>query len=118
MMDNPVAKGAAALDERGPSGWANRIDCDRLDIACASHCVLGQVYGAYSTGMTRLFGLASPISITDMLARDNNGRAHGFLGTTYWPEPRLEAEWRRIITERRQASVASAPDGEPELVGV
>jgi hypothetical protein len=51
-----VARGAALLDKHGPDGWRGLIDLGTLDIARSSRCVLGQVYGGYTTGMLYLHG--------------------------------------------------------------
>ncbi len=48
-----VARGAAILDEN-KTGWFNRIDFKRFDIAASLDCVLGQVFGNYSDGITSL----------------------------------------------------------------
>jgi hypothetical protein len=47
-----AAAGAALLDARGP--WADRIDLVRLDMASCRDCVLGQLYGWYSSGRAAL----------------------------------------------------------------
>jgi hypothetical protein len=39
-----ASNGFAFLNDRGPEGWRERIDLDRLDIDHAYFCVLGQVF--------------------------------------------------------------------------
>lgn len=48
-----VARGAALLDGVTP-GWWSRIDPVELEIASCTECVLGQVFGNYSLGITAL----------------------------------------------------------------
>lgn len=102
-----VAAGAALLDEHVP-GWDRRINLVLLDLPDTCNCVLGQ-----------LFPPPSPISIGEdgddgywRGLRDIDLRIFTFdraceLGFAaellggYLP---LEAEWVRVITERRAAS--------------
>jgi hypothetical protein len=49
-----VRRGAALLDERGPSDWRDKIDVSTLHMRKPSLCVLGQVYGCYTIGLARL----------------------------------------------------------------
>lgn len=48
-----VERGAELLDEEYP-GWAFKIDEYLLDLANASKCVLGQLFGCYSAGLDEL----------------------------------------------------------------
>lgn len=50
-----VANGVAFLDEHDP-GWRERIDADNLNIWSNTQCVLGQLYGSYSTNPFGLCG--------------------------------------------------------------
>jgi len=54
-----VAKGAALLDEKGPTDWASEINLEALDIVSTSNCILGQLYGGYYTGQSNLEELDS-----------------------------------------------------------
>ncbi len=93
-----VARGVAWLDETRP-GWAERVDLDRLDLASPCRCVLGQEFGDYfeivwSDGAppdTQAYGFnaASPASGRQAQSREFDA---------------LEAEWRRVIAERRATS--------------
>ena len=38
-----VARGAKFLDSHGPKDWHNEINTEKLDIASACDCVLGQI---------------------------------------------------------------------------
>jgi len=96
-----VAKGAAFLDEREP-GWDTRIDLDILSLDSICRCVLGQLHGGFGAGLDAV-GLI-----------DNNDRdiELGFFWTDEHrfdldDEPAdLTAEWKRVITARREAGAA------------
>ena len=46
-----VASGARLLDQKVP-GWNDRID--RIDMICPRRCVLGQLFGWHTIGLTKL----------------------------------------------------------------
>jgi hypothetical protein len=46
-----VERGAQLLDEAGPHEWREQVNLERLNLALASRCVLGQVFGDYHTGL-------------------------------------------------------------------
>ena len=48
---NRARKGAKLLDKVAP-GWEKKIKPGVLDLANGCNCILGQVYGDYSTGLT------------------------------------------------------------------
>lgn len=50
-----VRDGARLLDEQRP-GWWQRIDILKLEMNNCSKCILGQLFGHYDSGLTRLFG--------------------------------------------------------------
>lgn len=61
-------RGARFLDKQDPA-WPTKIDQEKLDIACAKNCVLGQLYGSYADGWRKLpegqaldivYGFAAP----------------------------------------------------------
>lgn len=87
-----VQRGAAWLDTERP-GWAGEIDLGQLILSSPCRCVLGQLYGDY---------VDAPLVDEH---GDQAGVEHGFnaalTGTEY---DALEAEWRRVITERRAAA--------------
>ena len=98
-----VARGAAFLDEREP-GWDARIDLDTLSLDSPCCCVLGQLHGGYGAGL-RATGLG-----------DDDGRdiELGFfwtdehlVGFSLDDEPGdLTAEWKRVITARRESGAS------------
>ena len=99
--DDAVRRGAALLDERGPAGWRDRLNRDRLYMHSVSQCVLGQLYGrfyhdinAYSTGLDALGAPGNDDSFADnryLWAVD-----HGFDGGDY---DALERAWRDHLTD-------------------
>jgi hypothetical protein len=46
-----ASNGFVFLNDRGPEGWRERIDLDRLDIDHAYFCVLGQVFADNDEGV-------------------------------------------------------------------
>jgi hypothetical protein len=97
MADIPVAEAVAAgvelLDRERP-GWAAHIDLDRFDIGCCDDCTLGQLWGDYDLGRTALGILAY------------SAERLGF-NPELQDEPATQAEWVRIITERRGQAVTT-----------
>jgi hypothetical protein len=85
-----VAAGAALLDQRDPDWWRAIRPAD-LDIGSCCSCVLGQLFGDYDVGMAE-------VGITEDEDADL-----GF--NIYRPTDiaALNAEWKRVITERRSA---------------
>lgn len=77
-----VARGVEWLDETHP-GWVKRIDLDRLDIGDCERCLIGQTIGDFCE--------APDLPFDEM----------GFVGPD---DHALEVEWRRVITERREAA--------------
>jgi len=87
-----VAAGAALFDDREP-GWYRRRDLDRMDIMSCCDCVVGQRHGTYGAGLIAL-------GITEK-GRDVELGFHW--GPRFEDIDALNAEWRRLITERRSA---------------
>ena len=94
-----VTKGAAFLDEHKP-GWWQQIDLGRLDLEDCTDCVLGQIFGYYDDGCR------------DLILGDHATVVNGFTCAgdeePYEDDrpgefPSLTAEWKRVITERREA---------------
>lgn len=48
-----VGYGAKFLDTHRP-GWAEKVDPEKLEMMSKCHCVLGQLYGYYLTGLNEL----------------------------------------------------------------
>lgn len=90
-----VAAGTAWLDENRP-GWFNEIDLRRLDLHECCLCVIGQTFGCYASA-------ANPFELDRNVAVE-----HGFnapIKGDWWAEnERLQDEWVRVITERREAA--------------
>ena len=59
INEQDVQRGIDRLNQRGPEGWAGRIDRDTLNIQSNYDCPLGQVYGLYQDGIDAL-GIANP----------------------------------------------------------
>lgn len=53
-VEDRVRYGAQLLDEVGPADWRSRIKVDSLYMASWSHCILGQLYGTFRTGVRTL----------------------------------------------------------------
>lgn len=49
-----VAAGFALLTKRKPT-WRNLVDVTRLDLGNGFSCILGEVYGDYETGGSKVF---------------------------------------------------------------
>ena len=94
-----VANGVRLLDEKLP-GWEKRVNLTTLEISSCKKCVLGQVFGYFSTG----------ILSTTVLAANHGFGCCESLGDGPFSQfhPRREAafaaltaEWKRVILERR-----------------
>jgi hypothetical protein len=95
-----VAAGAAYLDEREP-GWWQRVDIRTFDITSPCKCILGQVYRA----AVRVVAGAGGFDYADGYL----GVDIEHLGFDVRPGgeiryPELEAEWKRVIEQRRAVS--------------
>ncbi len=92
-MAERVATGAGLLDKVRP-GWARQISIPAMDMGDVGFCVLGQIFGDYTTGRVTL-GLSKKDTI-----------AHGLL-LTYAGMPgeeqysELAALWHQQIKRRR-----------------
>lgn len=53
MMNDKVKRGTELLDRKAP-GWWKSIDLGELNLRLCTKCILGQLYGYYSTGLTVL----------------------------------------------------------------
>lgn len=51
-----VSAGVALLDKRMP-GWREEIDIEIFDMYSPGACILGQLFGGYSQGLTELGGV-------------------------------------------------------------
>ena len=57
-LEERIRLGIAWLDAYGPKGWRRKITAaikaDRFYLGSPSHCVLGELYGDYCTGIEKL----------------------------------------------------------------
>lgn len=86
-----VAETARVLDGDRP-GWHHRVSLWSLDVGSRECCVLGQVYGSYEGGRSRL---RDRMSIRLMLRS---------VYVPPWRQPFVDELWEREITTRRLAS--------------
>jgi len=110
-----VARGAARLDAMGHRNWFRHVDLTALDIASINRCVLAQLYGSYSKGLSELnlrgYCDCGNHDATD--ARDTDVD-HGFdvCHDGSWHGDafsRLDAAWRDEVTRRLRAAETAAP---------
>jgi hypothetical protein len=85
VLSPAVERGAALLDEKCP-GWAERVDVESLNIASMRRCILGQLYGHYTTGRDRL-----ELGIGSTYGFDSHLRGYD----------ELNQDWRLAILSRR-----------------
>lgn len=83
-----IERGAAVLDQNAP-GWETKISLDHLDLANASYCVLGQVYGDYDNGLRELDGEV-----------ETHPARYGFLAQGDEDYDSLTDKWRAFIARR------------------
>jgi hypothetical protein len=100
-----VARGAALLDDQLP-GWAERIDPEQLQIASCYRCVLGQLFSRHPYPTRHAispYGLG--VEALGIGAGEMPPSWYGFDGSD---ADALNAEWRRVITERTARAPAGA----------
>lgn len=106
-IEERVARGAAWLDEQMPNWWTTHgIDLDRLDLSRPCKCVVGQLSpeGDFATAINEgwfdlTFAAAFDYGFTAV--RPNHFTTGAVANEIY---RQLDAEWRRVITERRAAA--------------
>jgi len=98
--------GALLLDADVP-GWGGRIDEAKLDLGSCDDCVLGQVYGSYSSG-------CSALRLDTVVQRERHGFTLYSCDDDEWDA--LAAAWLVEIRARLAPSGAAAED--PGLVAV
>ena len=81
-----VQNGIRVLDETYPEWW-KLIDPEQLNIDNEFYCVVGQIFGKYSTGMKQL-GLLE-------------GYDYGFLVGYYRDQKEIHQEWKKQIYNRK-----------------
>lgn len=87
-----VERGATLLDEHMP-GWEGRIDLERLNLASACDCVVGQLLGSYRYVYVDLY--------------IKSGTTYGFESTPPGNYSGLTRAWRKLI----RARLASREEG-------
>lgn len=117
-----VARGEAFLSEHDDPGWFRvdaepAVDLGKLDIGSTENCVLGQrcplealadAAGAEDPGMLteadwdEAYAVNALRLLPPFTALDTWALAHGFTGAADEMDA-LTAEWRRVITGRREA---------------
>lgn len=94
MFEAQIAKGVALLDHTRP-GWRESVDLGTLNLSQADHCVLGQVFSGYYTGLKRL-DITTSNEVVD----------HGFSVKYRTGSPRkdfakLTTEWIEALSDDR-----------------
>lgn len=123
-----AARGAALLDTVRPQWYAN-VETSELDMTNAAYCVLGQVYGDYQTGMSKLF--PRPAGVSDNVDSRRFKQAsdtHGFsaydqgyhplgfitrIGAPHWEA--LRVAWCHEIAARHDADAQRFADAADEI---
>ena len=95
-----VKLGALLLDDIDPN-WYNKIDLDTLQLSSPCHCILGQLYGFYTSALSHVF----PLDDTDTKWKEV---ACGFEATPdsghemSFEYSNLQEYWIAEITARRK----------------
>lgn len=93
-----VKRGAKLLDEKVPS-WYTSINLDTLELSSCLECILGQLFGHYSDGLTEL-----KIDFQNSIASDSPRYYYGFsvcgnVSSTWWKA--LTELWKQEVLARR-----------------
>jgi hypothetical protein len=100
-----IENGIKLLDEIVPE-WEKDVDIYSLDLECPSGCILGQVFGSYSTGLCTLFGYESIEFDWDIIYPQIV--AHGFSCDHYsqagqpFDYAQLTDEWIETLQKRKE----------------
>lgn len=95
VLEGRVAKGAAFLDERHPN-WAERIDVSMLEGTCATHGILGQLFGADPADQGAALGIPFPAPDRDRTNEKDFEAVHG------WTEKLVELGFYTWTSELRE----------------
>lgn len=98
-------KGAELLTSRKP-GWFRGFDLNEFNINDPWACVLGQLYGTYSTGKRELWGDLPEGELYRL------SLAHGFVGQTSFDDDALVEEWTEIITDLQMSDIPGESEEE------
>lgn len=88
-METRVARGAALLDVIRP-GWSARINDDELAMESCTDCILGQLFGDYSSGW---WVVTRPLSARHLFSAAD----HGF---TLMAHEQNHGEWSPEVDAR------------------
>ena len=108
-----VERGAALLDSTYP-GWEYVVDLPLLDIASGQFCILGQLYGRFCDGCTRLklddgdceaCGFLAPaqsMSPTGFLASIKSffAKKRSLVEQSVSQSKKLTRQWKKLIKKR------------------
>lgn len=107
LIRERVERGIAYLDRMTP-GWDQRIDLEMLDMNSCTRCVLGQLYGDYEHGLTKI-GLRAPYAAWMEAESTKAAVNYGFFtrrGISRWD--RLTELWRELLQARRSSATPEA----------
>lgn len=105
-----IKNGAAFLDKTLGPGWSGRVNPETLVISSSSHCVLGQLYGSFSSGIRQLhlpLNRYAPLSPSN-LGFDRDRDLEGMLANDDWQE--LNEGWRAFLAEREHEQASQTKD--------
>jgi hypothetical protein len=85
-FETRIERGMRLLDELEP-GWRERVDLGRLDMSSCLTCILGQLYGDYTQGLSEL-------GVWD-------AEAYGF--DTYGPDPTTSQRYQELTAAWQEA---------------
>lgn len=112
-----VSAGVQTLNDHfGGNSWVTDIDLDTLVLSDGDHCVIGQLFRAYSKGIVELSGKALYSSGLTRWAADRGFTVHYDDGMS-WAD--LTEHWKHVISEMRTdrdrdlAALTSLIDGNP-----
>lgn len=96
-------RGAQFLDNVLPEGWFREIKVDRIELNSCIDCILGQLFGGYSAGLTALEADMMAAETEDYYPPEFFGFVGGSTDNDYaWST--LTREWRKLIAERQGVS--------------
>jgi hypothetical protein len=100
-----INKGAALLDRKCPN-WHEEIDLSRLDLSCTENCILGQLYGGFTTGVRQV--LWRPFFWPQLKPADFGFMALCKTGRdTDLEFSLLKERWTELVLSRRQVARAA-----------
>ena len=103
LIQVAVERGATILDQHVPR-WADLIDLETLNMPSCSNCILGQLYGDFDSGATKLFGGSSRHQWRSQEVLEK-ATTHGLLKPAEWEQSAwkdLRDAWMAAIRDRRR----------------